>query len=181
MSEEPEEPVIVDREPGEIVLRAEPLREAPPAPAPQELNYCRPLWEPPRQWRWLDEVTWPRLILLVVALLFLAPQLSPKFISRSDSGARPAAAKVDLANFETALNAFEIDVGRLPTQPEGLQALIARTGRDWNGPYLKHIPVDPWGTPYLYVYPGVHNEDSFDLSSNGPDGKPGTADDVVNW
>jgi hypothetical protein len=27
----------------------------------------------------------------------------------------------------------------------------------------------------------VHNVDSYDLSSFGPDGKPGGGDDIVNW
>ena len=34
---------------------------------------------------------------------------------------------------------------------------------------------------YVYRHPGEHNENGVDLSSNGPDGKPGTPDDVTNW
>jgi general secretion pathway protein G len=182
VSEETEQPEIVDREPGEVVLRAEPVRDAPP-PAPVEsLDYHIPRPEPRQRPHWLDEVTWPRLLLAIFALLILFPQLIPKFIARSDrNNGRLGAAKVDLANFESALNAFEIDVGRYPTQGESLRALVARTGREWHGPYLKSIPTDPWGSPYVYVFPGIHNEDSFDLSSNGPDKRPGTGDDLTNW
>lgn len=48
---------------------------------------------------------------------------------------------------------------------------------------------DPWGTEYLYLHPDhkdvdeddVHNPDSYDLSSAGPDRKHGTDDDITNW
>jgi hypothetical protein len=43
------------------------------------------------------------------------------------------------------------------------------------------LPIDPWGNPYIYYYPGKHNPTSYDLLSAGPDGKEGTDDDVVNW
>jgi len=37
----------------------------------------------------------------------------------------------------------------------------------------------PWGNEYIYVCPGIHNTDGFDLSSAGRDGQPGTADDIT--
>ena len=47
----------------------------------------------------------------------------------------------------------------------------------WQGPYLdKDVPLDPWGKPYQYRSPGVHNPKSFDLWSVGPDGKQ-----IGNW
>ena len=46
---------------------------------------------------------------------------------------------------------------------------------------LKFVPPDGWRHPYRYVMPGIHNTGSFDLSSDGRDGKPGTADDITNW
>jgi len=52
----------------------------------------------------------------------------------------------------------------------------------WKGPYLANeIPVDPWGNKYIYKCPGVHNPSSYDVSSNGADGKPGGNDDITNW
>jgi general secretion pathway protein G len=51
----------------------------------------------------------------------------------------------------------------------------------WRGPYLKSdIPVDPWGRPYLYEFPGKSNPSGYDLRSSGPDGQTNTADDLVN-
>jgi type II secretion system protein G len=97
--------------------------------------------------------------------------------------ARLLGAKTDLANLETALDAFEIDNGRYPTAAEGLSALLQRppTATGWHGPYVRQMPADPWGQSYRYVYPGVHNRSGFDLWSSGPDQTDSTADDIGNW
>ncbi len=83
------------------------------------------------------------------------------------------------------LDAFEVDTGRYPTTEEGLRALIeAPAGvNGWHGPYLKRNTVqnDPWGRPYVYVCPGSHNTNGYDLHSFGPDGQDGTEDDIDNW
>ncbi len=57
---------------------------------------------------------------------------------------------------------FRVDVGRYPTQQEGLEALVnpTQSAPNWNGPYLKKESAlqDPWGNPYLYQIPGQHGE-----------------------
>ncbi len=51
----------------------------------------------------------------------------------------------------------------------------------WHGPYLQSdIPLDPWGHPYVYQYPGKLNPSGYDIISMGPDGQLGTADDIYN-
>lgn len=83
------------------------------------------------------------------------------------------------------LVSYRIHMGSYPSTEEGLQALItppsSRADR-WKGPYLeaKTVPIDPWGNPYQYRYPGTHNPDSYDLWSWGPDGHE-SADDIGNW
>jgi general secretion pathway protein G len=76
-----------------------------------------------------------------------------------------------------------VDVGRFPTNEEGLNALSAQPAglKNWRGPYLKRLPEDPWGHPYLYRFPGRHNKNGYDIASAGPDGKPGGGDDLGNW
>jgi general secretion pathway protein G len=49
------------------------------------------------------------------------------------------------------------------------------------GGVIDKIPLDPWGEPYQYAYPGTRNKDSYDLWSKGPDKQSGTADDIGNW
>lgn len=91
--------------------------------------------------------------------------------------------------FKSALGQFEVDVGRYPTTAEGLAALIQcptnLLSSHWHGPYLDKIPVDPWGTPYGYIGPGVHNPNAYDLYSCGADGISKThgndLDDINNW
>jgi general secretion pathway protein G len=63
--------------------------------------------------------------------------------------------------------------------------LIQQPGdvKGWHGPYLdsNQLPVDPWGNPYIYYFPGKHNASGYDLLSAGLDGKEGTDDDIGNW
>ena len=120
-------------------------------------------------------------MLLVVTIIgILAALVIPKIVGRSQQ-ARITAAQTDInGGIKTALDAFEVDNGFFP---KSLQDLLQQpsTARNWHGPYLDKLPVDPWGNPYIYYYPGKHNPNSYDLLSVGPDGKEGTDDDIVNW
>ena len=124
------------------------------------------------------------LLLVLVILAILAAVVVPKFTSRSEQ-ARQSAAKTDIANLGTSLDAFEVDAGRYPTSEEGLSALMAQPSnvKTWSGPYIKggQIPKDPWGNAYVYRYPGQNNKNGYDLFSMGPDGKEGGGDDIDNW
>lgn len=123
------------------------------------------------------------LLLVLVILAVLAAVVVPKFTRRSEQ-ARDAAAKTDISNMETALDAYEIDNGRYPTSDEGLSALVdaPSSATNWKGPYLKKgVPNDPWGNAYQYVSPGNRSKSGYDLYSFGPDGQDGGDDDVVNW
>ena len=123
------------------------------------------------------------LLLVLVILSVLAAVVVPKFTKRSEQ-ARITAARTDIGNLELALDTFEIDTGRFPSTQEGIEALVEQpTGMDdWRGPYIKRgVPNDPWGTPYVYSYPGDHNREGYDLYSFGPDGQSGGADDIDNW
>jgi general secretion pathway protein G len=125
------------------------------------------------------------LLLVLVILAALSAVVVPKFSNRSQD-AKITAAKTDIANLEVALDAFEIDTGRYPTNTEGIRALVVNPSNinrsEWKGPYLKRgVPVDPWQNEYIYRYPGQYNEYGYDLYSFGPDGIQGTEDDIKNW
>ncbi len=88
----------------------------------------------------------------------------------------------------TPLVRYRMDLGDYPSTAEGLNALIGSTagnGDRWRGPYMDNTggkaPLDPWGQPYEYRYPGVKNPGGYDLYSKGPDKTPDTADDIGNW
>ncbi len=123
------------------------------------------------------------LLLVMVILSVLATVVVPKFTRRSEQ-ARIVAAQSSIANIEVALEAFEVDTGRYPTNEEGLQALVVAPPQldTWRGPYIKRgIPKDPWGNNYVYRCPGDHNTNSYDLYSYGPDRQEGGDDDIDNW
>ena len=55
--------------------------------------------------------------------------------------------------------------------------------RNWKaGGYLDKLPVDPWGTDYQYLNPGIRGE--IDVYSLGADRKPGGEGfdaDIGSW
>ena len=81
----------------------------------------------------------------------------------------------NMSVLRVALERFRADCGRLPAAGEGLAALVRNPGAEgWRGPYILAPKPDPWGHPYRYTSAG----ESFELVSDGPDGRPGSADDV---
>ncbi len=124
------------------------------------------------------------LMLVVIIIGILVAMVAPRLTGKSQQ-ARIAAAQADInAHLSTALDLFELGVGRFPTSQEGLAALrTAPSGATgWKGPYLKRdVPKDPWGRKYAYSSPGQHNREDYDLLSYGPDGVEGGDDDVTNW
>jgi general secretion pathway protein G len=122
------------------------------------------------------------LLLVLVILGILAALVLPKFTGRTEQ-ARVTAAQTQIATFGTALDAYEVDTGSYPRGQDGLQQLVIQPAdvNGWRGPYLKSdIPLDPWGHPYIYEYPGKLNPSGYDIRSAGADGQSGNADDIVN-
>lgn len=125
------------------------------------------------------------LMIVVVILAVLAAAVIPRLTGRTQQ-ARISTALMDITgNISVALDLYELDNGRYPSTDQGLQALLSKPSSspvpsNWNGPYLKRKPVDPWKNVYKYVSPGTHSND-YDLYSVGPDGTEGSEDDVTNW
>jgi general secretion pathway protein G len=124
--------------------------------------------------------TLTELMLVVVIIGILAALVIPKIAGNSER-ARVTAATADInGGIKSALGQYEIDNG---FYPKSLQDLLVQpaNAKNWHGPYLDKLPVDPWSNPYIYYFPGKHNQTGYDLLSVGPDGKEGTDDDIVNW
>ena len=99
---------------------------------------------------------------------------------------RKQAAKPSVDGIASAIQQFNLDAKRLPTQEEGLQALVVQPNdvTDWNGPYIPASKLkDPWGRDFVYKNPGVKNPTGFDVYSMGPKGdvNQGEDDDIGNW
>ncbi len=125
------------------------------------------------------------LLVVLVILGLLAALAGPKIIGYL-GGAKSDSAKLQISEFEQALDLYKLEVGNYPSTQDGLLALVqAPAGADkWHGPYLKkkELPKDPWGNDYHYDSPGQHG--AFDLYSFGADnreGGDGENKDLVNW
>jgi general secretion pathway protein G len=123
-------------------------------------------------------------MLVVVIIGVLAAVAVPRLTGRTKR-ARLAAAQMAIQNISTALEAFELDNGRFPSTEDGLVGLVeipswVSNDAEWNGPYLKEVPIDPWKREFVYKQPGERGVD-FDLVSLGADGQEGTEDDVANF
>ncbi|MFZ5833317.1 MAG: type II secretion system major pseudopilin GspG [Planctomycetota bacterium] len=126
-------------------------------------------------------------VLLVLVILVVLASMSVPLYQTYQRQANKNAAKSQIGLFDTALETFSMNTNSYPTTEQGLEALITPPAdlpdpNKWEGPYIKgEIPVDPWGNPYQYAYPGGRNPDSYDIWSLGPDMADGTEDDIGNW
>lgn len=121
-------------------------------------------------------------VLLVLAILVILGSLVGVSIFQMQKNANVRATKTQIGMLEKALTAYQVDMGSYPSSQQGLDALMAvpadaRNGAKWSGPYLeKQIPADPWGNPFTYE---LTSPDQFHITSAGPDGAAGTADDIT--
>ncbi len=127
------------------------------------------------------------IMVVVVILGILAAIVVPRLLDNPDE-ARITKAKIDIKGLEQALGMFKLHNGFFPTTEQGLAALVEKPtvgripAKFQEGGYLKKVPTDPWGTPYVYLSPGIH--DDFDIISYGADKEPGGEGkdaDVNSW
>lgn len=125
-------------------------------------------------------------LLVVVTIIALFASLVGPRLFRQVGRSRATAARAQISSFQTALGVYKLDTSQFPTTVQGLQALRTKPGelKGWDGPYLpQDIPLDPWGNPYVYKYPGEHGEEP-DITSYGADGRAGGEGeeaDIVSW
>lgn len=127
------------------------------------------------------------IMVVVVILGILAAMVAPKILSRPDQ-AKGTVARSDIETISQALELFRLDNGFYPTLDQGLEALVRQPSsppeaKSWNPEgYLKKIPVDPWGNPYMYLQPGKHGKfDLYSLGANGREGGEGQDAEIGNW
>lgn len=116
------------------------------------------------------------LMIVIVILGILGAVVAPRLMDEPDK-ARVTQAKLQIANFSTAVKKFYLDNGFYPSTDQGLEALVekpasGRTPKNYpeNG-YMAKIPQDPWGNDYIYAAPGSNSP--FEIASYGADGVEG--------
>ena len=113
------------------------------------------------------------LMIVLFILGLLTALVAPRLMGRVGK-AKQKTAQTQIHMLSTALELFYLDIGRYPTEEEGLKALSQKPGNlpDWGGPYLeKEVPKDPWGHDYVYKIPG--EKSPYDIISYGADKAPG--------
>lgn len=130
-------------------------------------------------------ITLIEMLVVVTIIALFAALVAPRMLHKGDT-ARVTLAHAQINSFMTALSAYKLDTGLYPSTEEGLQALRARPANltQWQGPYLpQEIPVDPWGHPYVYKFPGEHGDepDVICYGADGQTGGDGINADIVSW
>jgi len=130
-------------------------------------------------------VTLIEMLVVVTIIALFAAIVAPRMLRRADA-ARQTAARSQIHAFMTALGAYKLDTGVFPSTEAGLKALREKPQavNNWQGPYLpQEIPMDPWGRPYQYRYPGEHGDepDVVSLGADGQLGGDGMNLDIVSW
>src|SRR5258708_29203162 len=130
-------------------------------------------------------ITLIEMLVVVTIIALFAALVGPKLFGNVDKAKRTAAIQ-QINTFETALGNYKLDTGIFPATDMGLQALRVKPENvpQWAGPYLtKDIPMDPWGRPYQYKYPGEHGDepDIISLRADGQPGGEGNNADIVSW
>jgi general secretion pathway protein G len=127
-------------------------------------------------------------ILVVLAIIGLLVGVLVKNVGGGFRSGETATARIFVTSTAPAiLVRYRIDVGDYPSTAEGLDALVnapaGKVDRWRNGPYVDggKLPLDPWGEPFSYRYPGTRNKTGYDIFSKGPDKTEGTPDDIGNW
>lgn len=120
-------------------------------------------------------------ILVVLAIMaVIASLVGPQLFGQLDRS-KARAAELQIESIEASLGLMHMDIGRYPTEIEGLSLLEEWPGSNrpasWTGDYLtESLPLDPWGRPYLYG-PGKAKVEGYSAApvvySLGRDGRPG--------
>jgi general secretion pathway protein G len=124
-------------------------------------------------------------VMVVIVILGLLGSVVVQNLMGNMDTAKLQKSVQDINALETSLSMYKMDNYNYPTTEQGLEALVEETDveplprRFPNGGYVKRLPDDPWGNAYQLLNPGENGD--IDIFTMGPDGEPGTEDDIGNW
>ncbi len=132
---------------------------------------------PPPSRRAVRGFTLLEMIVVLVIIGLIMGLVGPRLFRQADK-AKVQTAETQVRMLRGALETMRLDMGRFPSQEEGLQLLVSPPGdqtaaQRWQGPYLEDgLPPDPWGNPYQYS-PRPSGHHAITLYSFGADGQAG--------
>ena len=124
------------------------------------------------------------IMVVIVILGILASFVAPNILGNAEK-ANIQKAVTDISTIEGQLKLYKLDNYNYPTTEQGLEALVTETDveplprRFPEEGYINRLPKDPWGNEYQLLNPGEIGK--IDVFTMGPDGEPGTDDDIGNW
>jgi general secretion pathway protein G len=116
-------------------------------------------------------------IMLVLGIIAVLVGSAIYMLSGNIDVAKEQRVTSDIQAISMQLRTYEMLNFRKPTTEQGLKALVAMPASDpkpqrWKK-LMEAVPLDPWGSEYVYRNPGKYKTDGFDLYSLGPQGKEG--------
>ena len=128
-------------------------------------------------------VTLVELLVIVAGIALVAVLIVPGFVGQTCTDGGTEHSRSLVRGTENDAERFKLHCGRYPAQLDEL--LVRPSDADiaakWQGPYVRRVPTDRWGSCLGYVCPGRHNPQTYDLWSFGADRTSGTSDDITNW
>jgi general secretion pathway protein G len=124
------------------------------------------------------------IMVVLVIIAIMASIVAPQILGNQETAQLKKAA-VDIQSLESAIERYKLQTNIFPTTEQGLDALVTEPDIDpipRNYPaqgFIKRLPQDPWGNDYQLISPGEVG--LVDIFSYGPDGEPGTDDDIGTW
>ncbi len=123
-------------------------------------------------------------IMMVVMIIIILLSSAVYFLSGNLDIAKEQRVLGDVTAISTQLKMYETLNLMLPTNEQGLEALVRKPTTQpvpprWRQLFEK-VLVDPWGTPYKYRVPARKSSRGYDIYSLGPD-RVESEDDIGNW
>ncbi len=112
-------------------------------------------------------------IMVVVVIIGILATLVIVNIAGKDDAAKANATKAMISTVSSSLDMFKLEQNRYPEKVEDLvhQPTYIDPSK-WKQNYLKKVPFDGWGQPFVYRTPGTNGQ-PYDLVSLGADQKEG--------
>jgi general secretion pathway protein G len=123
-------------------------------------------------------------LLVVIVIIGLLATIVAINVLPATETARVEKAKADIATIGQALEQYRLDNMQYPSAMQGLRALVMapvdllQPARYRRGGYIRKLPDDPWGHPYVYQQAG--DMGGYVVQSLGADGEPGGSGDAAD-